>query len=162
MIRPLTIGVLALGLFSILLFPHNHNPVRAATRGTETQHSDTETIIQMEKDLLEVRLTRDPEAVEAVGKVLADDWVNLEPDHRGPGKPEMMEFLHQQSRPLSPSSVRQLDLQVFLFGNMAVATYYFGDTAKPDEHFVDVADVFMKDGGTWKLKLTKSSPHFQQ
>src|SRR6516165_11685951 len=27
---------------------------------------------------------------------------------------------------------------------------------------VDVTDVFMKDGGTWKLKLTKSSPHFQQ
>jgi len=107
-------------------------------------------------------LTRDPDAVEAVGKVLADDWVNLEPDHRGPGKPEMMEFLHQQSRPLSPSSVRQLDLQAFLFGNTAVATYYFGDTAKPDEHFVDVTDVFMKDGGTWKLKLTKSSPHFHQ
>ena len=129
---------------------------------SEAQHSDTEMIIQIEKDLLNVRLTRDPEAVEAVGKVVADDWVNLEPDRRGPGKPEMMGFLHQQSRPLSPSSVRQQDLQVFLFGNTAVATYFQGDTAKPDEHPVDVTDVFMKDGGTWKLKLTKSSPHFQQ
>ena len=126
------------------------------------QHSDTETILQMEKDLLKVKLTRDPEAVEAVGKVLADDWVNLEPDRRGPGKPEMMEFLHQHSRQLAPSSVRQQDFQVFLFGNMAVAIYFQGDTAKPDEHFVDVTDVFMKDGGTWKLRLTRSSPHFQQ
>ena len=33
------------------------------------QHSDAETLIQMEKDLLNVRLTRDPEAVEAFGKV---------------------------------------------------------------------------------------------
>ena len=162
MIRVLTIGVLVLGLFSLLLFPHDHNPVRAATSGTEMQHSDTETIIQMEKDLLKVRLTRDPEAVEAVGKVLADDWVNLEPDRRGPGKAGMMEFLHQRSGPLSPSSMRQQDLQVFLFGNTAVATYFFGDTAKPDEHFMDVTDVFMKDGGTWKLRLSRSSHHFQQ
>lgn len=162
MIRPLTIGVVVLGLFSLLLFPHDHNPVRAATSGTETQHSDTETIIQIEKDLLKVRMTRDPEAVEVVGKILADDWVNLEPDRRGPGKPEMMEFLRQRSGPLSPSSVHQQDLQVFLFGNMAVGTYIYGDTAKPDQHPVDVTDVFMKDAGTWKLRLTRSSPHFQQ
>ena len=80
---------------------------------------------QWKKDLLKVRLTRDPEAVEAVGKVLADDWVNLEPDRRGPGKAGMMEFLHQRSGPVSPSSVGQQDLRVFLFGNTAVATYFF-------------------------------------
>lgn len=128
----------------------------------ETQQPDTESLVQLEKDLFKARWTSDPEVVGLAGKVLADDWVNLEPDRRGPGKPEMMEFLHQHSRPLSPSSVRQQDLQVFLFGNTAVATYFYGDTAKPDEHFVDMTDVFMKGGGTWKLRLSRSSPHFQQ
>ena len=128
---------------------------------SETQHSDTETLIQIEKDLFKVKLTKDPEAVETVGKVLADDWVNLEPYRRGPGKPEMMEFLHQNSGQLPSSSVRQQDLQVFLFGNTAVATYFEGDTAKPDPHPVDVTDVFVKDGGTWKLRMSRASPHFQ-
>jgi hypothetical protein len=129
--------------------------------GAEAQHSDTETVIQIEKDLLRVRLTTDPEAVEAVGKVLADDWVNLEPNRRGPGKAEMMEFLHHRSGQPLPSSLQNQDLQVFLFGNTAVVTYFQGDTAKPEKHFVDVADVFIKDGGTWKLRLTRSSPHQQ-
>ena len=162
MIRPLTIGVVALGLFSLLLFPNDHNPVRAATSGTETQHSDTESLIQIEKDLFKAKMTKDSEAVGVVGKVLADDWVNLEPDRRGPGKPEMMELLHRHSGQLPPPSFQQQGLQVFLFGNAAVATYFEGDTAKPDEHPVDVTDVFVRDDGTWKLRLTRGSLHFQQ
>ena len=39
------------GLFSLVLFPMDHNPVRAATSGTETQHSDMEWLIQIEEDL---------------------------------------------------------------------------------------------------------------
>jgi hypothetical protein len=95
MIRPPTIGVLTLGLFSLLLFPRDHNPVRAATSGTETQHPDLESLIQIEKDLFKARWTSDPEVVGLADKVLADDWANLEPDRRGPGKPEMMELLHR-------------------------------------------------------------------
>lgn len=162
MIRSLAMGVVALGLFSVLLFPSDHNPVRAATSGTETQHSDTESIVQIEKDLFKAQAMGDPEVVGLAGKVLADDWVNLEPDRRGPGKPEMMELLHQHSGQLPPSSFQQQGLQVFLFGNTAVATYFEGDTGKPDEHPVDVTDVFVRDDGTWKLRLTRGSLHFQQ
>jgi len=100
-------------------------------------------------------------------KVFADDWVNLEPDRRGPGKPEMMEFLHRlfQDKKTPPKPFpdkQQRDLQVFLFGATAVATYFEEDTAKPDQHSLDVTDVFVKDGGTWKLRLSRASPHFQQ
>lgn len=167
MIRPLTVGILALGLFSLVLFPREHNPVRAATSGTETQHSDSESLIQIEKDLFKARWTSDPEVVEMVDKVFADDWVNLEPDRRGPGKPEMMELLHRLYRdkkalPKPYPDMQQRDLQVFLFGNTAVATYFYEDTAKPDQHPTDVTDVFVNDGGAWKLRLSRASPHFQQ
>lgn len=167
MIRSLTVGILAIGSFSLVLFPREHNPVRAATSGTETQRSDTESLIQIEKDLFKAHWTSDPEVVEMVDKVFADDWVNLEPDRRGPGKPEMMDLLHRLYRdknafPKPYPDMQQRDLQVFLFGNTAVATYLYEDTAKPDQHPADVTDVFVKDSGTWKLRLTRASPHFQQ
>ena len=129
--------------------------------GAATQRSDTELLVQVEKDLFKVRMTSSPEVVEVAGKVLADDWVNLEPGRRGPGKPEMMEFLHQRSGQL-PGHLAQRDLQVFLFGNTAVATYFQEDTANPDGRPVDVTDVFVKDNGDWKLRLTRGSLHFQQ
>ncbi|HEX2662168.1 MAG TPA: nuclear transport factor 2 family protein [Candidatus Acidoferrum sp.] len=167
MIRPLTVGILALGLFSLVLFPREHHPVRAASSGTEAQHSDSESLIQIEKDLFKAHWTSNPEVVEMVDKVFADDWVNLEPDRRGPGKPEMMDLLDRLYRdkkalPKPYPVMQQRDLQVFLFGNTAVATYFYGDTAKPDQHPTDVTDVFVKDGGAWKLRLSRASPHFQQ
>jgi ketosteroid isomerase-like protein len=158
MTRSLTVGAFALSLFSLLLFPRSHNAVRVGTGGAQTQHSDTESLTQIEKDLFKVKMTRDPDVI---GKVVADDWVNLEPDRRGPGKAEMIEFLRQHSGQLPPSSFQQHDLQVFIFGNTAVATYVQGDTAQPDGQPMDVTDVFVKDDGTWKLRLTRGSLHFQ-
>ncbi len=136
-----------------------------ATGGTETQHSDTESLVQIEKDLFKAKMTTDPEVI---GKVLADDWVNFTPTGRGWGKPELMEHLRQNSGQHPPYSSQQQDLQVFLFGNTAVAIYFEDQTAKPDQHLswsklqTDVTDVFVKDGGTWKLRMSRASPHFQQ
>lgn len=157
------IVILTISLVAVALERPSSAPAKqvAAHVGTVTQQSDTQLLVQIEKDLFKAHMTSAPEVVEVVGKVLADDWVNLEPDRRGPGKPEMMEFLHQRSGQL-PSHLAQRDLQVFLFGNTAVATYFQQDTAKPDEHPVDVTDVFVKDNETWKLRLTRGSPHFQQ
>ena len=134
---------------------------------SEIQQSDTELLVQLEKDLFKAHWTSDPGLVSLADKVFADDWVNLEPDRRGPGKPEMMEFLlrlfQDNKTPPKPfPEKQQRDLQVFLFGNTAVATYFEEDTAKPDQHPLDVTDVFVKDGRTWKLTLSKASPHFQQ
>ena len=134
---------------------------------SETQQSDTESLVQLEKELFKAHWTSDPELVALVDKAYADDWVNLEPDRRGPGKPEMMEFLHRlfQDKKTPPKPIpdkQQRDLQVFLFGNTAVATYFQVDAAEPDQHPLDVTDMFVKDGGTWKLRLSKASPHFQQ
>ena len=133
---------------------------------SETQQSDTESLIQLEKDLFRAKMTSDPEVI---GKVLADDWVNITPTGRGWGKPELIERLHQHPGELPPYSAQQQDLQVFLFGNTAVAAYFEEDTAKPDQHLpwgnklqTDVTDVFVKDGGTWKLRMSRASPHFQQ
>ena len=157
------IVIMTLSVVAVALERPSSTPAKQATArgGTVTQQSDTELVVQAEKDLLKVKITSDPEVVEAVGKVLADDWVNLEPDRRGPGKAEMMAFLRQRSGQLT-SHTAQRDLQVFLFGNTAVATYFEEDTANPDQHPVDVTDVFVKDNGTWNLRLTRGSPHFQQ
>jgi hypothetical protein len=129
--------------------------------------SDSESLVQLEQDFFKAHWMSDPEVVGLADRVLADDWVNLEPDRRGPGKPEMMELLHRLYRdkkafPKPYPDMKQRDLQVFLFGNTAVASYVQEDTAKPDQHPLDVTDVFVKDGGTWKLRMSKSSPHFQQ
>ena len=163
------IVILTLSVMAVALEHPDSAPAKQATArgGTVAQQSDTEVLIQIEKDLLKVHMTSDPEVVEMVDKVFADDWVNLEPDRRGPGKPEMRDLLHRLYRdknafPKPYPDMQQRDLQVFLFGNTAVATYVQEDTANPDGHPVDVTDVFVKDNGTWKLRLTRSSPHFQQ
>jgi hypothetical protein len=129
---------------------------------SKTQQSDTESLIQLEKSLFKAHWTSDPGVVGLADKVLADDWVNLEPERRGPGKPEMMELLRRLYRdkatfPKPSPDMQQRNLQVFLFGNTAVATYFQEDTTKPDQHPLDVTDVFVKDGGTWKLRMSKAS-----
>jgi hypothetical protein len=133
---------------------------------SETQQSDTESLLRLERDLFKAHWTSDPEVVGLADQALADDWVNLEPERRGPGKPEMMEFLRRlfpdkRTLPKPSPDKHQRDLQVFLFGNTAVATYFEEDAAKPDQHPLDVTDVFVKNGGIWKLKLSKASPHQQ-
>lgn len=47
---------------------------------SQTQQSDTESLVQLEKELFKAHWMSDPEVVGLTNKVLADDWVNL--DHR--------------------------------------------------------------------------------
>ena len=160
--RPLANSIAILILTAVIFAQTGPAP---ATSATKMQHSDTESLVQIEKDLLKAKLTSDPEAI---GKFLADDWVNFSPTGRGWGKPELMEHLRQHSGEVAPFSARQEDLQVFLFGDTAVAVYLEVDTAKPGTNLpfstlqTDATDVFVKDVGTWKLRMSRGCPHLQQ
>jgi Domain of unknown function (DUF4440) len=163
------IVILTLSVVAVALERPSSTPAKQAIAhvGTVTQRrSDTEMLVQMENDLFRAKVTSDPEVI---GKFLADDWVNISPTGRGWGKPELMEHLRQHPRELPLYSAQQQDLQVFVFGNTGVATYVEDDTAKPDQHLpwgsklqTDGTAVFVKEGGTWKLRLSRGSPHFQQ
>jgi hypothetical protein len=136
-----------------------------APGGTKTQHSDTESIVQIEKDLFKAKMTSDPEVI---GKLAANDWVNYSPDGQSSGKPELMEHLRQHPGQLPPIVGRQEDLKVFLFGDRAVAVYVEVDTAKPGTNLpfstlqTDATDVFVKAEGEWKLRMSRGSPRLQQ
>ncbi len=127
--------------------------------------TDTQSIIQTETDLFTAKMNSDPEVI---GRALADDWVNMTPTGRGWGKAELTEHLRQHSGERPPYTAQQQSLEVFLFGDTAVATYVEVDTAKPDANLptktlqIDLTDVFVKTDGKWKLRMSRASPHLQQ
>jgi len=133
---------------------------------TETPQTDTQSIIRIETDLFRAtKVTIDPIVID---KIVADDWVSMTPTGRGWGKAESMEHLRQHSGELPPYSAQQQDLEVFLFGDTAVATFVEVYTAKPDKNLpwqtlqTDGTDVFVRNGGIWKLRMSRASPHLQQ
>ena len=85
--------------------------------------------------------------------------VNISPTGREGSKAGIMQHLRQHPGELPPFAGQQQDLQVYVFGNTGVATYVEELTAKPDQHLpwsklqTDGTDVFVKDSGTWKLRL---------
>jgi ketosteroid isomerase-like protein len=136
-----------------------------APGGTKTQHSDLESIVQIEKALFKAKMTSDSEVIR---KFVADDWVNYSPDGLSSGKAELMEHLRQNHGELPAIVGRQEELKVFVFGDTAVAVYVEVDTAKPGANLpfstlhTDATDVFVKAGGEWKLKMSRGSPRLQQ
>jgi hypothetical protein len=79
-----------------------------------------------------------------------------------------MEHWRQHSGELPPYSGEQWGLEVFLFGDTAVATFIEVDTAKPDKNLpwqkleTDGTDVFVRNDGIWKLRMSRASPHLDQ
>jgi len=136
-----------------------------ATGEAKTQDGDKEALVRIEKDLLNAKLTTNPDVI---GKFLADDWVNYSPDGMTSGKSGLMEHLRQHAGDVAPFSARQDDLTVFLFGDTAVVVYVEVDTAKPGTNLpfstlqTDATDVFVKTGGEWKLRMSRGSPRLQR
>ena len=121
---------------------------------TEAAHADDrEAILQVERETMEAIRRRD---VEALGRIVADDFV-----YRAPGRPDAgrAEFLHNiASIPVEVISVRGEGLHVLVHGETAVLTgvqraeYRTGDGAAGVSS-VAFADVLVKRGGRWLLVL---------
>ena len=166
----LSIGViviLTISFMAVALERPGSAPEKKATAhgGAVPQHSDAELLAQIEKDLFRAKMTSNPDVIE---KFLSDDWVNISPTGREGSKAEIVQHLRQHPGEPPPFTGQQQDLQVYVFGNAGVATYVEELTAKPDQHLpwsklkTDGTDVFVKDDGAWKLRLSRGSPHFQQ
>jgi ketosteroid isomerase-like protein len=161
------IVILTISLVAVAVERLNSAPAKqvAAQVATATQHSDTELLVQMEKDLFQAKMGTNPDVID---KFLSDDWVNISPAGREGSKAGLVQHLRQHPGELPPFTGQQQDLQVYVFGNTGVATYVEELTAKPDQHLpwsklqTDGTDVFVKDSGTWKLRLSRGSPHSQQ
>jgi ketosteroid isomerase-like protein len=161
------IVILTISLVAVAPERPNSTPAKGATArgGAVTQQPDTELLVQIEKDLFQAKMTGNPDVIE---KFLSDDWVNISPTGREGSKAGLVQHLRQHPGQLPPFTGQQQDLQVYVFGNAGVATYVEELTAKPDEHLpwsklqTDGTDVFVKDSGTWKLRLSRGSPHSQQ
>jgi hypothetical protein len=134
-------------------------------RGTEPPQTDTQSVVQIETDLFRAKMTSDPIVI---GKVLAADWVNSTPTGHRWGSLNSWNTCRQHSGELPPYSSRQQDLEVFLLGDTAVATYFEVRTAKPDKNLpwstlqTDMTDVFVKSAGIWQLRMSRASPHLEQ
>ena len=162
------IVILTISLVAVALERPSSTPAKEATARSwaVTQQSDTELLVQIEKDLFRAKMTSNPDVIE---KFLSDDWVNISPTGREGSKAGIMQHLRQHPGELPPFTGQQQDLQVYVFGNTGVATYVEVFTANPDQHLpwgsklqTDGTDVFVKDSGTWKLRLSRGSPHSQQ
>jgi len=158
--------ILTISLVAVALERPNSTPAKEATARGEavTQQSDTELLGQIEKDLFRAKMTSNPDTIE---KFLSDDWVNISPTGREGSKAGIVQRLREHPGELPPFTGQQQDLQVYVFGNAGVVTYVEELTARPDQHLpwsklqTDGTDVFVKDSGTWKLRLSRGSPHFQ-
>ncbi len=121
---------------------------------TETAHTDErEAILRVERDTMAAIRRRD---VEALGHILADDFV-----YRTPGNPDAgrAEFLnHIASIPVEILSVWGDELHVLVNGETAVLTgvqraKYRADDGAEGVSSVAFADVLVKRGGRWLMVL---------
>ena len=122
---------------------------------------DEDAIRQLEAALLNAEMNTDPSVI---GKVFADDWANLAPSGPGPAKAEILERYQEHAGQAPPYTSREEQMQVYLFGDAAVAAYVKVYVAKENRNIArqDMTDVFIKSDGVWKLRITRTSPHAEK
>jgi ketosteroid isomerase-like protein len=131
------------------------NPSNSAPK-TATVQSDSELIQQIEDDWLKGENTTDMAVLE---RVLADDYVNLTPRGLGPGKAEIISHLQPRAGQTPPYSLDVKDMHIYVLGDTGVAAYVKTYTAKEGGNVVreDATHIFVKDHGTWRLRISRAS-----
>jgi ketosteroid isomerase-like protein len=119
-------------------------------------HGDADAIQTIEADLLKSEATSNIPVME---RILADDYVNLVPHGPGPSKEKIIEGMKPHAGQAPPYSVEMHDLHVYVLGDTAVAVYVKTYTAKENGNTdnEDTTHVFVKDHGSWKLKISRAS-----
>jgi hypothetical protein len=128
------------------------NTPNAAT----AQPPDAEAIHQIEDDWLKAENTTDIAVFE---RVLADDYVNLTPGGPGPTKAEIVSHLQSRAGQAPLYSVETKDMHIYVLGDAAVAAYTKTYTAKENRNVLreDTTHIFKKEGGAWKLKVSRAT-----
>jgi len=124
----------------------------------ENNKADSALIQQLETSWLSAERTTDAALLD---RVMADDFVGIGANGQTPGKAQLLKNWRSQAGQAPPYTVETSDMHVFVLGETAVATYTKTYTAKENGNIAqkDVTDIFTRQHGSWKLRLSRSSPH---
>ena len=118
--------------------------------------SDVDAIRRIEAELVNGEGTTDISMFE---RTLADDYVNLGPRGLGPGKNKIIEGMRSHAGQAPPYSVEVHDFHVYVLGDTAVAASVRTYTAKENGNTAneDSTHIFVREHGSWKLKISRAS-----
>jgi len=124
---------------------------------SEVSQKDEQQIRQLEAELLKGEMNSDPVVFE---RILADDCLNLPtgPDFT---KAKLVEAVRKAQGQPPAYTAQEENLHVYILGDIAVAIYNkeYAPRANPGQLDQQVAtDVFVRNAGTWKLKVSRVSP----
>jgi hypothetical protein len=119
---------------------------------------ESELIQQIEASRLKAERTTDPAVLD---RIMVDDFIGIGANGQTPGKAQLLKNWRSQAGQEPPYTVETSDMRVFVLGAAAVAAYTKTYTAKENGNIAheDVTDVFTRQHGSWKLRLSRSSPH---
>jgi len=123
---------------------------------SEVSQKDEQQIRQLEAEMLKGEMNSDPVAFE---KILADDCLMLPagPDFT---KAKLVQGVKSQGQ-APPYIASEEEMHVYMLGDTAIAMYVkeYAVRANPNQvDRQDLTDVFVRSAGTWKLKISRSSP----
>ena len=123
----------------------------------EVPQKGEQQILQLEAEMLKGEMNSDPVVFE---KILADDCLMLP---AGPDltKAKLVEGVHKSQGQAPPYVASEEDMHVYVLGDTAIAMYVKAYAVRANPNQVDrqdLTDVFVRSAGTWKLKISRSSP----
>jgi ketosteroid isomerase-like protein len=150
--RYLMLAPIALLLLSLAAFPQSAAPIPHPSQADP----DTQAIQKIEEDFIKAENTTDVAVLE---RTLADDYVNLTPRGFGPGKAAIIQGMQPHAGHAPRYSVEMSDMHIYILGETAIAAYTRTYTAKENGNVAkeDTTHVFVRDQGTWKLKISRTS-----
>lgn len=124
----------------------------------ELFQKDEQQIRQLEAEMLKGEMNSDPAVVE---RIYADDCVLLA-GGAGWTKATLVEAISKSQGLAPPYVASQEDMHVYVLGDTAIAMYVKKYVVRANPGHIDLQDqtqVFVRSAGTWKLKISRSSPH---
>ena len=124
----------------------------------DVSQKDEQQIRQLEEEMLKGEMNSDAAVFE---KNLAADCLILPagPDFT---KAKLVEGIHKSQGQAPPYTATEEDMHVYMLGDTAIAMYVKEYAVRANPSQVDLenlTDVFVRSAGTWKLKISRSSPH---
>jgi len=118
---------------------------------------DEQQIRQLEAEMLKGEMNSDPVVFE---KILADDCLML-PAGRDFTKAKLVEGVSKSQGQAPPYLATEEDVYVYILGDTAIAMYVKEYAVRANPNQIDrqyLTDAFVRTVGTWKLKISRSSP----
>jgi len=124
---------------------------------SEVSQKQEQQIRQLEAELLKGEMNSDPVVFE---RILADDCLNLPagPDFT---KAKLVEGVRKAQGQPPAYTAQVANMHVYILGDIAVAIYEKEYAPRANRGQLDqqvATDVFVRNAGTWKLKVSRGTP----